>query len=299
MTHGLLGLRFEPLEAVQLAGGARLDVAQINVRDGLATNAQTSDARAALSPRATAQWQLMEGWRLTAAYGRGFRPPEARAFTSHEPTTTGLAEELNETGEPAMTLADAVELGTVVQPGHRFSARWSGFATFIDGESVFDHLSGVNLELNATRRLGTELELHAHPADWLGLTADVTYVDGRFVESGRPIPLAPWLVGSLGGTVAHQSGLGGGLRLLAMAPRNLPHGARGAPLVGLDGTLGYRFGWLRLDLEVENLLNLRLREGEYHYTSHWQRGEAASQIPVLHTVAGPPLNARLTVTAVR
>jgi hypothetical protein len=65
-----------------------------------------------------------------------------------------------------------------------------------------------------------------------------------------------------------------------------------------DATLGYHWAWLRVDLELENFLGLRLREGEYHYASHWRAGEPASQIPVLHYVAGPPFNARLSVTAV-
>ena len=157
----------------------------------------------------------------------------------------------------------------------------------------------MNLELNSTRRLGTELELHSHPLGWLGISADVTLVDARFVESGNPIPLAPWLVGGLRGMVDHDSGFRGGLRFLALAPRHLPHGAWGAPMAVLDGTVGYRVGWLRIDLEVENLMNQQIREGEYHYASHWRPGDPVSELPVLHYVAGPPLNARLTLTAVQ
>ncbi len=62
-----------------------------------------------------------------------------------------------------------------------------------------------------------------------------------------------------------------------------------------DATLGYHFPWLHLDLELENLLNQQLREGEYHYASHWRPSKPASELPVLHTTAGPPFNARLTV----
>lgn len=82
-----------------------------------------------------------------------------------------------------------------------------------------------------------------------------------------------------------------------LAPRPLPHGARGAPLAMLDATLGYRWEWLTIDLAAENLLNLPIREGEYHFASDWRRS-GASAIPVVHTVAGPPLHARLSFTAV-
>jgi hypothetical protein len=66
----------------------------------------------------------------------------------------------------------------------------------------------------------------------------------------------------------------------------------------LDATAGYGWRWLRLDLEVENVLNQQTREGEYHYASHWRPGDEPNEIPVVHYVAGPPLNARLSVSAV-
>jgi hypothetical protein len=197
-----------------------------------------------------------------------------------------------------MTVADSVELGTRWTPSRYFGARLSGFATFIERESVFDHVSGINLELNSTRRLGTELELHSNPLDWLTLTADVTYVDARFVDSGNAVPLAPWLVGSFRAIATHDSGWRGGLRFTGLAPRPLPHGARGAPLTMLDATAGYRWKWLSVDLELENLLNQQIREGEYHYASDWRTGGSTSSLPVIHYVAGPPFNGRLSVSAV-
>jgi hypothetical protein len=66
----------------------------------------------------------------------------------------------------------------------------------------------------------------------------------------------------------------------------------------LDATAGYRWRWLSVDLELENLLNQQIREGGYHYASDWRRGGATSSIPVIHYVAGPPFNARLSVSAV-
>jgi hypothetical protein len=69
-------------------------------------------------------------------------------------------------------------------------------------------------------------------------------------------------------------------------------------MIALDATLGYAWRWLRVELELENLLSRRLREGEYHFASHWRPGLEPSRIPVVHYVAGPPLNARLGVSAV-
>lgn len=298
ISHALVGFRFRPVEQLRLAGGARVDVAHVSVRDGLDGDRRSSGTLAAISPRATAEWRVVNPWRLFAAYGRGFRPPEARSFTTFEPERTGISEDLYDGGDPRMTVADSFEVGTRWIPNRYFGTSVSGFATLIERETVFDHVSGVNLELNSTRRLGAELEIHSNPVDWLTLNADVTYVDARFVDSGNPIPLAPWLVGGIRAIVTHDSGFRAGLRFMGLAPRPLPHGARGAPMAVLDATAGYTWRWLRVDLEVENLLNQRIREGEYHYASHWRPGEEPSEIPVVHYVAGPPLNARLSVSAV-
>ena len=83
--------------------------------------------------------------------------------------------------------------------------------------------------------------------------------------------------------------------MLTVAPRPLPNGATGTTLLMTDATLGYRWRRLRIDLEIENLLNRRLREGEFHYASDWRPDAPSSALPALHTAAGPPLNARLTL----
>jgi hypothetical protein len=66
----------------------------------------------------------------------------------------------------------------------------------------------------------------------------------------------------------------------------------------LDATAGYYWQTWRLELELENVLDQRVREAEYHFASHWQRSAPARELPTLHYVAGAPLNARLTLSAV-
>lgn len=298
LYHGLLGLRWRPTPALRIGAGARLDLAHSAVRDDLDAAGGSSESLAALSPRATLEWRAGTHLRLFAAYGRGFRPPEARAFSSFEPEQTGVARDVNAGGDPALTVADAFEIGTRWAPSRYLRGSLSGFATLIERESVVDHVSGLNVELNGTRRLGTELVLRSSPLDGLLLSADVTYVDARFVESQRRVPLAPWLAGGFRASFVHESRWRAGLRFAGLAPRPLPNGARGAPLGVLDATAGYSWRGWRLDLELENIIDQRLREGEYHYASHWRSGEAPSQLPVVHHVAGPPFNARLRVSAI-
>jgi iron complex outermembrane recepter protein len=298
LTHAAAGITLEPLEAVRLDAGARLDVAHVRVADQLVGGERSSGTLAVVSPRTSLQWQALPGLRLLAAYGRGFRPPEARAFSAFDPAQLGLSEERFEGGEAAMTTSDSFEIGARYLVSQRLSTQLSAFATFIARESVYDHVSGLNVDLNGTRRLGAELALRSPLTHYLTISADATLVDARFRGSGSPVPLAPTLFGSARAVLGKERGARGGVRLSAVAPRPLPHDARSSTLTQLDLTAGYFWEHWRVELELENLLNQARRDGEYHFASHWQRGTPASSLPALHYSAGPPFNARLMVSAV-
>jgi outer membrane receptor protein involved in Fe transport len=248
-----------------------------------------------VAPRARASIRVVRPLRVIAAYGRGFRPPEARAFTSQQAPALGVSQEAAQPTSPRFTRTHSLELGTRYRPAAWLGADLTGFATLISRESIFDHVSGLNLELNGSRRVGGELVLSASPVPWLRLMADVTAVDARFRESGRRVPLAPWLTSGARLVLSHPSGFDAGLRFLAVAPRPLPHGARGEALYLFDASCGYRYRWFSLSLALENLLSRALREGEYHYASHWPGDAERSHIPTLQYMAGPPFNARLTL----
>jgi outer membrane receptor protein involved in Fe transport len=297
LFFGKAGFRVDVLPALRLRAGVRLDVARVAAIDRLgAADAAASGTLTALSPRLALDAPISESVTLFGAYGRGFRPPEARAFSSFVPRATGIAEDVYSGGEPAMTRTDSFELGARYDSARR---AWSGgvstFATFIQRESVYDHVSGVNIELNATRRLGVELELSSRPLRWLELRGFATLVDARFVQSQNPVPLAPRQTAGINIIAADELGPRAVLRGLMVGPRPLPHGARGSLLALLDATLGWYWQRVRLDLELENLLNRQLREAEYHYASHFG-DEPASELPVSQFVAGPPFNARASAT---
>lgn len=295
---GYGSLRWRPLDPLSITLGGRVDAMQVLALDQLSPQENDLGLLFAASPRLTVEYRVLSPWQLFFAYGRGFRPPEARAFSSYEPAQTGISEELYEGGAAKNTFSDALELGTRLSPSRFVDLLAAGFATFISREAVFDHVSGQNLELNATRRLGLEVDLRVVPLSWLTLAADVTWVEARFVQSKNPVPFAPWLSGAIHALLTHPSGWRAGLRFFGLAPRELPHGAQGAAMAVLDATLGYHWHHFRLDLALENLLSRKIREGEYHYASDWDPDDGISQIPVLHTVAGPPLNARLGLTIV-
>jgi outer membrane receptor protein involved in Fe transport len=304
LAHLRADLRWQPDPALSVTVGGRADRATLGARDALAAGpdggAESSGTLTTLSPRVSVDAALDDQWSAFAAYGRGFRPPEARAFSTYSPEQTGLSEELYAGGRPALTVADVLEIGARFDWRRALAVQAAAFGTFIERESIYDHVSGVSLELNGTRLWGVELELEARPHTFVELHADATLVDARFAESGNRVPLVPWLVTSAQATLSSPDGLGlrASLRGFGLAPRPLPHGARGESLVRLDATAGYHFAALRIDVELENVLGRRLREGEYHYASNFRPDDPASQLPVLHYVAGPPFNARLSLTLV-
>lgn len=282
----------------EIAFGTRADVFHVAMEDGI-DGTDANGATWALSPRASASLPVGDA-RLFLSYGRGVRPPEARAFGNETRPDTGIGEELYAGDRARVTAADAVEVGARIAAGPRLSFMAAAFGTWIARESVYDHVSGISLELNGTRRLGGELEAVWTPIDWLALSVGATAVDARFRESGRSVPFAPPIAATATARAAHPAGWRAALRWNALSPRPLPHGATGAAVHSVDLTVGYTWRWLELGLEVENLLGLHVREGEYHFASDWSDVTGApdrSALPTLHTSAGAPLNARLTLGA--
>lgn len=230
-----------------------------------------------------AAWRFAPHWRLYASYGRGSRLPEARAFVAAE--------------APPMVRVDAAELGLRFRPAPSLEFGASIFGSYLERESVYDHVSGLFLDLAASRRLGGELEAELRPLPWLRLAVDLSHADARFVESGRPVPYAPWLMFGLRAFVLVPSETEAGLRLRYTAPRHLPHGARGSSQVQADLRIARSMGPFQLALEVENPLGLETREGEFSFPSRRDPSLPASEIPTLHFSPAPPRNARLTFSA--
>jgi hypothetical protein len=287
-----LSADWQPSGSFAQTVSVRADSFAVDAREAV-SDSNAGGVRAAISARSVTAWSPHHAWRATAAYGQGVRPPEARAFSRFDPGTAGLGDSaVQNSGD--ITRSQAAELGTNWNPTANMDLTAAAFGTWVARESVFDHVSGVSLELNGTRRLGGMVSAHWSPRPWLTAGADVTLVDARFTQSGNPVPLAPNAVSGLLITLDHPSGWTGALRGLWIAPRRLPNGATGATYFGLDATAGYRTASWSLQLAIDNLLQRQLRQGEYNFASVWLTDQSRSQLPAIHTFAGPPLNARLT-----
>jgi iron complex outermembrane receptor protein len=295
---GQVGARWLASRTFEVEGGLRAEGFWFDVADrGLTetgARAAVGAFRSVLLPRLVTTIFVSERLTGTLAYGRGVRPPEARAIAARDGNTTdnGNTADTDQStysgGSAQPTIADGADAGVRWRPSERFELGATGFATVIRREQIFDHIAGANLTRSATRRLGIEGDFTARPWPWLSLRLDATAVDARFIDSERPVPGAPTLFGSFEAHIVHPAGWSGGARAMAIGPRPLAHGARAGSAFIADALVGYRGSWWDLSLTIENLAGTRWREGEYNYASWFDRSQPRSAIPQLHYAAGPP-----------
>ena len=278
--------------AWRAAAGARVDAFAVDGRD-LLGGLDGDGVEATMSPRATVAWER-GGLGVYAGYGRGLRSPEARAFVRKPDDGADQDHRRYAGGEAAITTSDAVELGARATLGP-LALTAAGFATLIDREALFDHVSGTNVERDGTRRLGVVLAAAWRPRAWLELRGDLTAVDARFDVTGNPVPGAPRLLAQAEVHLARGPWTAG-VHALVIGARPLAHGATGATTAVVDALAGWRGRRAEVGLAVDNVLGRRWYEGEYHFASWWDRDRPRSSLPAIHYSAGRPLGARLTVT---
>ena len=223
---------------------------------------------------------------LYASYGRGFRSPEVRGI---------------EDGDRApVSLSDTQEAGLRWEPRDHLDLTLVGFHTSIDNELIFDHTAARFVSTGSTRRLGVEALASAESVSGLRLEAELSWTDGRYVATGEPLPFAPRWLGSAG--IYHsgerrsrQLRWNAGLRGWFLGPRPLPDGFYSQSAFVLDATTHGEWRCWVVELEIDNLLGSRWRDGEFVYPSWFDRDEPCSELPALHITAGEPFALRLGV----
>lgn len=220
------------------------------------------------------------------SYGRGFRAPDIRGIGT--------------SGRAPLAVADSVEVGATAAPTAWSALRLDGFATHVSDEIVFDHVAARYLATGTTRRLGVDGGVTVRPVEGLRVQADLTWSDGQYTRSRKPIPYAPRLLVNTG-AYAERLRLGpadltAGLRLWVLGPRPLPGGfaSQSAAVADLTATVDVS-AW-RLGLEVDNLLGSHWRDGEFNFPSRWDPEAPRSELPVRHFTAGAPRAAHVSVT---
>ncbi|MCU0661214.1 MAG: TonB-dependent receptor [Myxococcota bacterium] len=252
----------------------------------------------ALSPRVALSFPVHRALTLFVDYGRGFRPPEARSITAFRPGTVE-DEELSQYrgGQPTVNVADAIEAGLRATPAPWLSLGTTFFATWMDREVAFDHVSNTNLELFGSRRTGAEMDLRVAPTPWLAFGADATFVDARFEHSAHRIPGTSSWLGRATATLGRDRGPHGEAELTFVTTRYLAHGASASGYALLDLCAGWRLEHFDASVLVDNALDAKVMDGVYHYASRFDLNGPRSAIPVIHYTAAAPVTARFVFTA--
>ncbi|MDH5492129.1 MAG: TonB-dependent receptor, partial [Myxococcales bacterium] len=253
----------------------------------------------AWGPRASLRFALLETLSLLAAYGEGYRSPQARTL---------------EDGEDApFSKVRSADLGARLELSPILHLSVGGYATFLSDDVAFDAAEGRLERIGATRRIGAVAHALSRPTDWLLASLSLTYVRATVeepppataeepqppFERGQSVPFVPPLVvrADLGLRHAIWRQLGGaalearaGLGFSFLSSRPLPYGEYADPLALLDATLGLGWGPLELGLELFNALDARYAAVEYDFPSSWDPEGPRSRLPTRHIAAGAPLS---------
>lgn len=267
-----------------LRAGLRFDGLFFAVDDRLDEEHRAADGMV-VSPKATVDVALAPGLHAMAAYGMGFRSPQARGLFAGERSPFTRAHGF----ETGLRYGDESLRGSL-----------AGFATLLDDDLVFDETTSRNEPVQATMRLGVAADLTARVGGWFTSALGASFTratfreDGPRFDAGDLLPFVPQLVvrsdlaltprlarfarRDLSGRVGFGSSF--------LHRRPLPHGEIGDDAFVVDALAGLRWGEIELGLEVTNLLDAAWYDGQFVYASTF--GAAPSTLPLRHVTAGAP-----------
>jgi iron complex outermembrane receptor protein len=259
----------------------------------------------AAGPRVSAELAITSWLSALAAYGQGYRSPQAR---------------LLEDGESApFTKVHSGDAGVRVKlaPEDRVVVTASGFYTTLSDDVAFDPAEGRLEPIGPTTRKGATLHAVARPWSFLVASGSLTYVRAELdapppataedpappYRQGELLPYVPPLVVriDLGArqvlTRIEGHSLDGrlGLGFSHLAPRPLPFQAESAALSLFDASASLRYRAVELGVEAFNLFDLEYAATEHVFASNWQPSEAPSRLPARHIAAGPPRTVLVTL----
>ena len=256
-------------------------------------------------PRSSLMYRANQHLSLMAAYGEGYRSPQARQL---------------EDGEQApFSKVKSTDIGLKVELDEALSLSLGAFYTHLTDDISFDADEGRLERIGATERLGTTLHAVTRPIPWLIGALSVTYIKASLLEAppataeepqppftkGQTLPFIPPLVVRSDLGIHHSliSDLGGlmltgkaGVGFSYLAPRPLPFGSSSDPLTLLDLSVGLDWGLFEINFELYNALNRQYASIEYVFPSDWSPQDGLrSRTPASHIAAGSPLSWMITL----
>lgn len=299
-------------ERLRVRVGVRADALGYDVDDRLGNFAPTIRAQdqfvpgyrrsavgTAIGPRASADFDALSWLTLHAAYGQGYRSPQARSLDDGE--------------RAPFTSVRSFDAGVRIFSDEDAHLSLSAYQTDLSDDVAFDAEEGRLERVGRTRRRGAVVEFSAKPLPFIITSASCTYVDAVLLEPppatpenpsppffrGQSLPFVPPLVvrADVGASHALYDELKGsvGLGFSALSARPLPYGDYSAPVALLDGSLGVSYQPWKLGLEVFNVLDTRYAALELTFPSNWAPATPPSRLPARHSVAGAPRTLMLTL----
>ena len=303
---------------LSLRAGVRADVLSYDVNDRLgnfAPSTRPQDSfipgfrRSALGmawgPRTSIEVRPLEHISLLAAYGEGYRSPQARAL---------------EDGEAApFSKVRSADLGLRLDWGNPLQLSLGGYYTHLSDDVAFDAAEGRLERIGATQRLGAVAHAVTRPVDWVVGSLSFTFVDATLLEpppataeepqppfrEGQNLPFVPPIVVRADAGARHTffDNLGGqafsgraGVGFSFLSPRPLPYGDASDPVALLDASGGLSWGPVELAFDVFNALSSRYAAVEYSFPSDWSPADGVRpRTPARHFAAGAPLSWMLTL----
>jgi TonB family protein len=308
-----LGLRF--WKHARLSGGVRADVLSVAVNDRLGYDFPADQAPAgkipgsnraaqgtAVSPRVTAEYDVVPAITAVASYGEGFRSLEATANVATSAGISGEGPSIQEGSKPYSKVRSYEAGFRARTPHERFSATVSAFETHVANELVFEASSGGFATQGPSIRRGLVASAVAKPLPWLLASLAGSVVSATFTTLApgvsRYVPNVPPLLfradvgvhgplGSLGGKPLNGR-IGVGYTLLG--GRHLTDTLVGPTDNVLNAHAALRYQQVEFGVEGYNLLHQQIADDREHYVSNWSiRPGTAFAAPATHIIAAPPL----------
>lgn len=286
-------------DRVRLHGGLRTDAFAYRVSDRLtSSNNRTPIANTAAAftaaPRLTLEWKVLQDFSVLAAYGEGFRSPQALL--------------IREGQHAQLARVRTAEIGSEYLPIAGWAKIHIAFHwTRLTNELTFDAHEGKLESIGPSRRLGAAAYLTLTPQPWLSSVISATYVRGILEDppadgletpykKGQKIPNVPpliaradlklqktiWtfdtrpLVGSVGITGRY------------VAERPLAFDMRTKAYALADTRLSLAWSILDVALDVSNVFNERYTTSAFVFESQWRNDPSLRSIPQKHFAAGAP-----------
>jgi hypothetical protein len=260
--------------------GARIDDQVWNVDSYTQSLNSGAGSKALVSPKLALTFGPWDSTEFYLNGGQSYHSNDMRGVTQRVNDSTGLPVSAN----APLVRARGAEVGMRTRPVSGWQTALTVWALDMDSELEFDADTGDMQPEGATRRIGFESANDLSPYPWLNIDCDFALSRARFrapaAGAGAYVPEAIEGVGSLG--VALKSGQGHSLnlRLRYFGPRALVQddSVRSASSTVLQAGCGYQATpRLRLQLEAMNLLNAKVNDIEYYYTTRLQ-GEPAAGV---------------------